>query len=358
MTYVFHHGEFINENVSINNEVDRFLNLSKKIAQENSSLIFCISRDHSSTIPHQQKQFTQVNNLELINIIQNEFTKPSIRVAVSNKDVIIQCSSDEFDNSSDQSANVLFGRLSATLPMDSLPIPIRPGCKECGIQADFREYQLDLLMKIYSDRLSTETIEYFYEICHSDFQETCTQIDEYLQNSPAKEIPIEISNTPSVEEEIFEEIPHQISISSSTVHSLEELYGQLPDKSSLTSTSNELLLPFDDDLSRNLHQAIERYFIRSNQTNKPVNKKQTNTQWKSTIDVQTNHVPSLREIINEEQRAVQSQKTKQVLSLNFLAFSIFIHSGGKKRRSFECIKRFGKGKSCIFYLQSNPFYAC
>lgn len=292
----------------------------------------------------------------MINIIQSELTKPSNHSSVSTKEVIIQCSSEEFNTPLDQSASVLIGRLSSSLPTDLVPLPIRTGYKECGTQVDFCEYQLDLLMKIYSDRLSAETIEYFYEICHSDFQWTCAQIDEYLQNPPPREIPIEISNTSSVKQEIFDEIPHQISMSSSTVHSLEEIYGQLPDKSSLTSTTNEILLPFDEDLSRSIHQAIERYLIRSNQTTKPVNKKQTNTRWKSTIDnpdVQTNQVPSLQEIINEEQRAAQSQKTKQVLPLNFLSFSIFIHS--KKRRSFECVKRWVKvNDACPTY---NPTYS-
>ena len=298
-------------------------------------MIFCISRDHSSTIPHQQKQLTKADNFELINIIQSELTKPSNHSSASTKEVIIQCSSEEFNSPFDQSASVLIGRLSSSLPTDLVPLPIRTGYKECGIQVDFCEYQLDLLMKIYSDRLSAETIEYFYEICHSDFQWSCAQIDEYLQNPPHREIPIEISNTPinPSSSSVKEEIPHQISMSSSTLHSLEEIYGQLPDKSSLTSTTNEIFLPFDEDLSRSIHQAIERYLIRSNQTTKPVNKKQKDTRWKSTIDnnpdVQTNQIPSLKEIIDEEQRAAQSQKTKQVLSLSFPSFSIFIHSKKK-----------------------------
>ena len=212
---------------------------------------------------------------------------------------------------------------SSSISSISTPV-VRPGYKECGIQVDFQDYEIDLLMQIYSDRLSSETIEYFYEISHSDFQWTCSQIDEYLQNDhQQEESPISTvqlldtsTNAFTLEEEISQEFPQQISISSSTIDSLEELYGQLPDK---PSTSNEILLPFDEDLSRSIYQAVRRHLTRSTENIKPVNMIDKNQKWKSPVDESnptSNHVPSMRVIIAEEQRAVQSQKSKEVCLLN------------------------------------------
>lgn len=297
------------------------------ISRENQTFnLLCISRDHSSTIPSRQSQLIHPNTFELINIIQNEFTKPTHHSSVSTNDVFIQCSPNEFDSPVDQSSIRLIGRVSAaSWSNDSIVVSVRPGYKECGIQVDFRDHQIDLLLQIYSDRLPAETIEYFYEISHSDFQSTCSQIDEYLQTHPQEELvssTIHPSNTsadpPNFDEEFSAELPRQISISSSTLTSLEEIYGQLPDKSSLTSTNNEILLPFDEDLSRGIYQAVRRYLTRSNETIKPVNK---NQKWKSPMGNSSgtsDHVPSMREIIDEEQRAVQSQKSKQVILLKFL----------------------------------------
>jgi hypothetical protein len=255
---------------------------------------------------------------------------------------------DEFNSPIDHSDVILIGSSFTKLTITS-SIPTRPGYKECGIQVDLNEHNIDLLMKIYSDRLSSESIEQFYEVCHSDIQWTCLQIDEYLQNNivvipTLQQLSLEKLNqwneqiistnplfdTKSIDDllqdinddEIFDfENPNiefsnsnQINIPWSMINSLEEIYGELPDKSFFSSNNNGILLPLDDDLSRNIYQALER---KSNEKLKPVikNKQKNNQKWilpTNNSDMNTNGVPSLRQIINEEQQAAKSQKSKQV----------------------------------------------
>ena len=127
-------------------------------------------------------------------------------------------------------------------------------------------------MEIYADRLSTESIEQFYELCHSDIQWTCLQIDEYLQNNYGTTFSVPTLRQLSLEKlnqwneqikstnpyfdsksidnlledindgDIFEELPienttvefsnvNQIQIPWSMINSLEEIFGELPDKS-------------------------------------------------------------------------------------------------------------------------------
>ncbi|CAF3925100.1 unnamed protein product, partial [Rotaria sp. Silwood2] len=100
------------------------------------------------------------------------------------------------------------------------------------------------------------------------------------------------------------------------------------------SNNNSILLPLDDDLSISIYQALQRFLIKSNQTIKPVienriKKENTKTkknhiqQWKLpsenqfNSDINTNHIPSFRQIMNEEQQAVKSQKSKQNRQLDY-----------------------------------------
>jgi len=119
------------------------------------------------------------------------------------------------------------------------------------------------------------------------------------------------------------------------INSLEEIYGELPNKSYLSSNNNGILLPFDNDLSINIYQALQRFLIKSNQIIKPViensiKKTNNNQKWKipsenqSNINVNTNHIPSFRQIMNEEQQAVKSKKSKQVFKLIFFLLIKFI----------------------------------
>jgi hypothetical protein len=119
------------------------------------------------------------------------------------------------------------------------------------------------------------------------------------------------------------------------INSLEEIYGELPNKSYLSSNNNGILLPFDNDLSINIYQALQRFLIKSNQIIKPViensiKKTNNNQKWKipsenqSNFHVNTNYIPSFRQIMNEEQQAVKSKKSKQVLKLIFFLLIKFI----------------------------------
>ncbi len=346
----------------------------------NKSNQFILSRNHSSIIPSQQKQFTNPKTCELINIIHTELIKPSHYPSISTKHIAIQCSSDEFNSPIDHEDVVLIGHLSSFSTSLEI-IPTRPGYKECGIQVDLNEHNLDLLMKIYSNRLSSESIEQFYEVCHFDIQWTCLQIDEYLQNNhqnifhvpTLKQLSLEKLNqwneqiiltnplfdTKSIDdlledindEEIFEELPsenlhiestnsNQINIPWSIVNSLEEIYGKLPDRSFFSSNYNGILLPLDDDLARNIYQALERCSIKPMIENKKMKTKKNNNnqKWKlpaDNLDRNTNGVPSLKQIMNEEQQqAAKSQKSKQVFGLILFLFFISINSV-KKIRSFD-----------------------
>jgi hypothetical protein len=316
-----------------------------------------LSRDHSSIIPCQQKQLIDPKTCELINIIRTELTKPSPHPSISTKHISIQCSSDELNSPVDHDSDiVLIGHLSSSSSTKLECIPTYPGYKECGIQVDLNEYNLDLLMKIYSNRLSSESIQQFYEVCHSDIHWTCLQMDEYLQNnhriiyhvSTLKQLCLEklnqwneqiISANPSFDtnsfddlledindDEIFEEFSsensnielmnsNQINIPMSLVNSLEETYGELPDKSGISSNNNRVLLPMDDDLAKNIYQALERCSVKPVIENKKKKTKKNNQKWilpTDNSDVNTNGVPSLRQIMNEEQQAAKSQKPKEV----------------------------------------------
>jgi len=344
-------------------------------------LINIIFREHSSIIPSQQKQLINPKNCELLNIIHTELTKPSYHPSISTKHIAIQCSSDDFNSQINHSDSILIGHLSSfsTKSIEILTIPPRPGYNECGIQVDLNNHNnIELLIKIYSNRLSSEIIQQIYEVCHFDIQWTCLQIDEYLQNNHQRIIPIPtlrqlslnqlnqwneqikstnpLFDTKSINDlledindnEIFEELTlnnnpttiefinsNQINIPLSIINSLEEIYGELPNKSCLLSNTNGILLPIDDDLSINIYQTLQRFLIKSDQIIKPViddnqakkdNKKKNNQKWKLPFenqinsDLNTNNIPSLRQIMNEEQQAAKSKKPKQVfifsLSIN------------------------------------------
>ncbi len=160
-----------------------------EIFEKNPSIIF---REHSSTNPYQQNHLTNPKNCELLNIIHTELTKPSHYPSISTKHIAIQCSSEDLNSQINHSDSILIGHLSSssTQPIATSSISPRLGYNECGIQVDLNNNNIDLLIKIYSNRLSLETIQQFYEVCHSDIQWTCLQIDEFLQYNHDKLIPI------------------------------------------------------------------------------------------------------------------------------------------------------------------------
>ena len=324
-------------------------------------------RDCSSTITPKPNQLINSKNCELLNIIHHELNKPSYHPSISTKHIAIQCSSDDFNSQLNPSDLILIGHLSSTKSFLTSSIPLLPGYNECGIQVDLNDNHIDCLVEIYSNRLSIETIRQFYEVCHSDIQWTRTQIDEYLQyHNETKitfptlsQLSLNVLNqwneqikslnpffdTKSItdllkdinDDEIFEELTSDIEVTNSNqinlpwsmVNSLEELYGELPNKSSLSSDNNGLLLPLDDDLSMNIYQALQRFLNKSNQTIKPVNKNQ-NQRWKvpsQKPDIKSSSIPSLKQIMNEEQQAAKSQQSKKVI---FCFFFLSINSYRKK----------------------------
>ena len=334
-----------------------------KFYERKQSFIFS-SRDHSSTKFH--KQLSNPKTCELVNIIHNELNKPSHHPSISTKHIAIQCSSEDFNSQINHSDTILIGHSSCSTQSTIITTPSLPGYNERGIQVDLNDNNLDLLIEIYSNQLSSETIRHFYEVCHSDIQFTRTQIDEYLQHNTGHQIhfptlcqlslialnrwneQIKSTNplfdTKSIDDlledinddEIFDELTlenenpnieftnsNQINIPSSFLNSLEKSFGELPNKSSFPSNDNNgILLPFDDELSISIYQALQRFLIKSNQIIKPVNEnqiKKTNQKWKLPSQNQpksdsntNNHIPSLRQIMNEEQKVAKSQKSKQV----------------------------------------------
>ncbi|CAF2873529.1 unnamed protein product [Rotaria sp. Silwood2] len=146
-------------------------------------------KDHSSTLSHKQKQIINTTNCELLNIIHNELNIPSHSSCISTKHIAIQCSSNDFNSQINHSDRILIGHLSShsTQFIITSSLSPLPGYNECGIQVDLIDNNIDLLIDIYANRLSSETIQQFYEVCHSDIQWTRTQIDEYLQHHNVKQ---------------------------------------------------------------------------------------------------------------------------------------------------------------------------
>ena len=302
------------------------------------------------------------------------------------RNIAIQCNSDDINcqltNHDDQilighlslsSSSALLSSCFSTKAVVTSSIPPLAGYRDCGIQIDLTESNIDLLNEIYSNRLPLETIQQFYEVCHSDIQWTRTQIDEYLQhhNTEQKSIPtlrqlclnvlnqwnerIKSANplidTRSIDdllqdindEAIFDDLTldnnhttvdfintNQLQIPSSVINSLEELYGELPNRSLLSIKDDGILIPLDDELSLSIYQTLQRFSSKINQTVEPViddqrrqsskKKKNHTQQWKltpqnqSNYDVNKSHIPSLRQIMDEEQQATKSQRSKQVFN--------------------------------------------
>ncbi|CAF1252724.1 unnamed protein product [Adineta steineri] len=336
--------------------------------------------DHSSTNPYKQNQLVNSKTNELLNIIHKELNKPSRHPSVSTKHIAIQCSSDDFNT--DPSDLILIGHhLSSSIETIIIPsIPPLPGYNECGIQVDLNDKNLDLLYEIYSNHLSNEIIDQFYEICHQDIEYTRTQIDEYLQFSNQNKVHIPtlqqlslhtlnqwneqiksinplfdtksindllqdinddderledltINNTSNDTNIEFNDLNH-INIPWSILNSLEELYGEIPNRSMiLSNNNNSISLPIDNELSISIYQALQKHLIKSNQIIEPVieNKKKidntNNQKWKlpssnkqlnTNIKTNNNNIPSLKQIMKEEQQANKYQKSKQKHQLDYV----------------------------------------
>jgi hypothetical protein len=264
------------------------------------------------------------------------------------------------------SNRILIGHLSSSSTISS-PISLPPGYIERGIQVDLND-SLTHLINIYSDRISVEMIKQFYELCNSDSRSTRIQIDEHLQRPPIQStIPtlrqlsfnalnqwnddIKYSN-PSFDtisiEDLLQDIndeeniivdnqtdnnnsidlsnSNQMTIPWSMIESLQELYGELPTKSSSFSyTTDGLSLPLDDELSISIYQALQRFLGVSNKTPKPVNEKKLNKktnkqqQWTLPSENKLNNnnktnsnSPSLQQIMNEELNYISTHKTTPV----------------------------------------------
>ena len=359
--------------------------------------MFCVkkeisSRNHSSVIPSQPIKTKSTNeNKDLLNIIHDQLTQPSTdqRSIISTNHVAVQCSAEDFNREKNSSERILIGRFSSPT-ISSTPISPPPGFIERGVQVDLVENHIDSLenlIQFYAELLPVETIQQFYELCNNDIQWARTQIDEYLQHSDfVRTIPtlrqlslnalnqwneqIKCSNpsfdTISIadllqdinDEEASEEfildnntpltnaLPQQsiqlsdakqMTIPWSLVNSLQDLYGELPNVSTTSSTSDGLLLPMDDELSMNIYQALQRFLGVSNQVDRPVNeKKSTKKNKKQTTpppppsaqqqqqpqtwippasasgNKQKSTGPSLKEIMDEELKSARTEKQKSV----------------------------------------------
>lgn len=348
------------------------------------------SRNHSSVIPSQPIKTNSTNeSQDLLNIIHDQFTRPSTdqRSTISTNHVAVQCSAEDFNRGEISSERILIGRISSPT-ISSTPISPPPGFTERGIQVDLAESHIDSLenlIEFYVELIPAETIQQFYELCNNDIQWARTQIDEYLQHSDfVRTIPtlrqlslnalnqwneqIKCSNpsfdTISIadllqdinDEEATEEfildnntpltnaLPQQsielsdakqMTIPWSLVNSLQDLYGELPNVSTTSSTSDGLLLPMDDELSMNIYQALQRFLGVSNQVNRPVNEKKSTKKNKkqttppplpsaqqqpqtwipptsATGNKQKPTGPSLKDIMDEELRSAGTEKQKPV----------------------------------------------
>ena len=341
------------------------------------------SRDHSSVISQKSKALPETKNCPLLDILHHELNQPSTSSkpdpSLLRRDAAIQCSSEDANDLTNPSYPVLTGHLSAACTVSTMIRP-RPGYSECGVQVDLGDVRIDSLehlVELYADLLSSTTVRQFYDDCQSNIQWTRTQLDEYLQhrndvvvvptlqqlslnslnrwneqikstNPTCDTISLDDLLQDINDEEMNEDFgfdhqstdssqievsdPNQMYLPWAVVHSLQELYGELPNTCFFESDHRGIALPIDDDLSITLYQALQRCVMEpstKDSVTKPVNDNEVTTESKkklsnnnqrwvipsenrSTGDLYAKPVPSLKQIIQEEQHAARSQKTKQV----------------------------------------------
>lgn len=220
--------------------------------------------------------------------------------------------------------------------------------------------------------MSEKVIRQFFEVCHCNTEFTQTKIDEYLPEIHQKLLSFptlkqlcinglnqwneQIKSTSSLldkntidnllqgiyDEEVIEELDldnknidlinsSQINIPTSIINSSEKSFENMPNKSLDLPNNNDRLSTLDADLSRNIYQALRRLLIKPNPTIQPVTNKSlkklntaktVSNQQSIPNQINTNHIPSFRQITQEEQQSEQSQKSKQVLI--FLLFSFIL----------------------------------
>jgi len=166
--------------------------------------------------------------------------------------------------------------------------------------------------------------------CLTDLLDDINDDEFQFDSTPIDENPVVLSDT------------NQIQISWSMINQFEDLYGELPNKSVFSSNNDGIFLPIDDDLSISIYQALQRRVIKSQETEqltKPVNEmpiknenknvrmpkkitvEKTNNQQRwlapQEKDQQMKKIPSLKQIIREEEHAAKCQKPKQKLQMDF-----------------------------------------
>lgn len=363
--------------------------------------------NHSSAIPSRPIKTTANKKNDLLNIIHDQLTKPinsvDQRPPGSMNHLAIQCSPNDFNEERNSSERILIGHATSStihsLPTASPP----PGFNERGIQVDLTENNinsLEDLIEFYTDLLPIETIKEFYGLCNNDISWARSQIDEYLENSDlVRRVPslrqlslnalnqwneqikscnpsfdtisigdlLQDINDEDVSEEfilddqnnanhLFHAIPSesielsnskQMTIPWTLVHSLQELYGELPNTSTLTDTTDSFSLPMDDELSISVYQALQRFLGVSNQVNQPVNEKkstkknkkqttpplpppqkQLQQQWtspRSTTPKKQSTGPLLKDIMDEEMKSLNTQKQAPVRGEKKVLFQFFVY---------------------------------
>ena len=338
------------------------------------------SREQSSTVPRHQQKTTINKKNDLLNILHDGLTKSSTTndqcsSSSSRNHIAIQCSSNDLEENINSSDRILIGHLlssSASASENSSPILIPPGYNQCGIQVDLNENNIDSLtslIEFYSNNVSSDIVEHFYEVCNSDIQWTKTQIDEYLQNDHVRltiptlrQLSLKALNEWDQEikhsnplfgkisiEDLLQDIndeniiqtntnthtnqsiefnnSNQILIPYTILNSLQELYGELPINSNV---SDCLSLPLDDELSMNIYQALQRFLGVSDKIPEPVNEKKStketkkiNKQQRQSMSPpllqnqssQKTNIPSLKQIMNEEAYCNNVQKSTEVLKI-------------------------------------------
>ena len=86
------------------------------------------------------------------------------------------------------------------------------------------------------------------------------------------------------------------------------------------SNNHGLVLTCDDELMRNMYQALQRCLVhkpvikKENSRKQPTKNLVDNQKWKSTTknEQSSSSIPSFRQIMDEEQHAMKCQKSKQV----------------------------------------------
>lgn len=271
-------------------------------------------RNAPSQKPAVQPTKTIESTNTLLSVLQDEFkitSRSTKTTPIIGTDVAIQCTTTSINQTKSSDDRILTCKTPNKSDTVSYELATRTpgwGYRDSATQVDFEEQtisSLSELLEIYLDRISEETIRYFYHVCKEDVSWTRRYLDEYVRHDRvSSNIPtlrqlsfdalkrwneMLSSSNPSFQnesftdllrdindDEQFHEASHftstqaadttfeitenrQIFIPVTLIQSLQECYGDIPNISYLMEGSDGVFLPLDDSLNLAIYTALGRF---------------------------------------------------------------------------------------------------